>query len=80
MSGQGYAFLILWVTPRGSACVSLLSFRTRMGCCSMSADKIQVCGEWKRLGGKLTGDITEVPASFFELNRYYRYNSSNLTF
>ena len=22
----------------------------------------------------------EVPASFFELNRYYRYNSDNLTF
>ena len=31
-----------------------------MGCCSISADKRQVCGEWKRLGGKLTGDIMKI--------------------
>ena len=52
MSGQGYALVTLRINPRKRACVSLLSFRTRMGCCSISADKRQVCGEWKRLGGR----------------------------
>ena len=31
-----------------------------MGCCSISADKRQVCGEWKRLGEELAGDSMKV--------------------
>ena len=60
MNRSGIRVIILESNPREKACVSLLSFCTRMGCCSISADKRQVCGEWKRLGGKLTGDIMKI--------------------
>ena len=59
MNWSGIRVIILEGNPREKACVSLLSFSTRMGCCSISADKRQVCGEWKRLGGTLEKDEKE---------------------
>ena len=60
MNCAGICRLDLEVIPRGSAFVSLLSFYTRMGCCSISADKRQVCGEWRRLGQELASESMKI--------------------
>ena len=73
MNWSGIRVLILEGNPREKACVSLLSFSARMGCCSISADKRQVCGEWKRLGGKLTGDIMKIYVGIDMANDKFDY-------
>ena len=52
--------LDLEVIPPGTAFVSLLSFRTQMGCCSISAYKRQVSGKWEGLEEELTGKSMKI--------------------